>query len=61
MTYLSEPAAHKKTVSESETVAGQQPEITAAKSAKPTAAKTFRSSRGALLRSVPRFINKFLG
>ncbi|MET4074771.1 hypothetical protein [Hymenobacter sp. UYCo722] len=65
MTYLFEPTAHKKAVSKSETVAGQQPEKTAeipeAKSEKPAAAKTFRSSRGSLLSRVPRFINEFLG
>ncbi|WP_345122439.1 hypothetical protein [Hymenobacter antarcticus] len=65
MTYPSDQHGHKKTVSESETVAGQQPEKTAeipeAKSEKPMAVKTFRSSRGSLLRSVPRFINKFFG
>ena len=48
-----ELAAHKKTVSKAETVAGQQSE----KIEKPTEAKTLRSPRGALLYSIPRFIN----
>jgi len=56
---------HKKTVSESETVAGQHSEkttgIPAAKSGEPMAAKTFRSARGSLPSKVPRFINKFFG
>ncbi|ALD20628.1 hypothetical protein AM218_04555 [Hymenobacter sp. DG25A] len=56
---------HKKTVSESETVAGQNPEKTTempkAKSGKPMVAKTFRSTRGFLKSRVPRFINKFFG
>jgi hypothetical protein len=56
---------HKKTVSESETVAGQQSEKTTempkAKSEKPIVAKTFRSIRGSLLSRVPRFINRFFG
>jgi hypothetical protein len=43
---------HKKTVSNHETVAGQQPE----KTEKSTGAKTFRSRCGPLL-SVPHFIN----
>jgi hypothetical protein len=56
---------HKKTVSESETVAGQQLEKTTempkAKSGKSIVAKTFRSTRGSLLSRVPRFVNKFFG
>ncbi len=56
---------HKKTVSESETVAGQQSEKIAkmpkAKSEKSMMAKTFRSTRGSLLSRVPRFVNKFFG
>ncbi|WP_157886852.1 hypothetical protein [Hymenobacter sp. PAMC 26628] len=56
---------HKKTVSESETVAGQQSEKTAetpkAKSGKPMAAKTFRSIRGSQPSRVPRFVNRFFG
>ena len=56
---------HKKTVSESETVAGQHPEKTTempeAKSGKPMATKTFRSTRGSLPSRVPRFINKLFG
>jgi hypothetical protein len=56
-----ELTAHKKTVSESGTVAGQQPEKVIEKPAKPTTSKTFRSSRGALFSSVPRFINGCLG
>jgi hypothetical protein len=56
---------HKKTVSESETVAGEQSKkITGkpkAKSGKPMLAKTFRSTRGSILSRVPRFVNKFFG
>jgi hypothetical protein len=56
---------HKKTVSESETVAGQPSEkiteMPKAKSGKPIVAKTFRLSRGSLLSRVPRFVNKFFG
>jgi hypothetical protein len=56
---------HKKTVSESETVAGQHPEktteIPAAKSREPMVVKTFRATRGSLPSRVPRFINKFFG
>jgi len=56
---------HKKTVSESETVAGQYAEKTTempkAKSGKPITAKTFRSTRGSLLSRVPRFVNRFFG
>jgi hypothetical protein len=56
---------HKKTVSESETVAGQQAakitEMPKAKSGKPIVEKTFRSTRGSLLSRVPRFVNKFFG
>ena len=60
-----EPTAQKKPVSESETVAGQQPEKITGKpdetSEKLMATKTFRSFRGALLKSVSRFINWYLG
>jgi hypothetical protein len=60
-----ELSGHKKTVSESETVAGQQPEkiteMPKAKSGKPIVAKTFRSTRGSLLSRVPRFVNRFFG
>jgi len=56
-------SGHKKTVSESETVAGQQAEKTTeipkAKSEKPMVTKTFRSTRGSLFSRAPRFINKF--
>jgi hypothetical protein len=56
---------HKKTVSESETVAGQQSEKTTempkATSGKPMVAKTFRSTRSSLLSRVPRFVNRFFG
>jgi hypothetical protein len=56
---------HKKTVSESETVAGQQSEkiteMPRVKSEKPIVAKTFRSTRGSLPSRAPRFINKFFG
>jgi hypothetical protein len=56
---------HKKTVSESETVAGQHPEKTTempeAKSGKPMVAKTFRSTRGSWPSRGPRFINRFFG
>ncbi|WP_139362245.1 hypothetical protein [Hymenobacter sp. CRA2] len=56
---------HKKTVSESETVAGQHPEKTTempeAKSRKPMVAKTLRSARGSLPGKGPRFINEFFG
>jgi len=56
---------HKKTVSNSETVAGQHPEktteIPAAKLEKPKVAKTFRSSRGSVQSRAPRFINGFFG
>ena len=56
---------HKKTVSESETVAGQQSEKTTempkAKSEKPMVAKTLRPTRGSLLSRVPRFVNRFFG
>ncbi|MGI4759536.1 MAG: hypothetical protein ACRYF0_02430 [Janthinobacterium lividum] len=56
---------HKKTVSESETVAGQQAEKTTempkAKSGKPMEAKTFRSTRGSRPSRVPRFVNRFFG
>ena len=56
---------HKKTVSDSETVAGQKlektTEIPEVKSGKPIVAKTFRSTRGSLPSRVPRFINKFFG
>ena len=56
---------HKKTVSESETVAGQHSEKTTempkAKSGEPMVAKTFRSIRGSQPSRVPRFINKFFG
>jgi hypothetical protein len=58
-----ESNGHKKTVSKSETVAGQYPEktteIPAAKLEKPMVAKTFRSSRGSRSSRVPRFINWF--
>jgi hypothetical protein len=56
-----DPIGHKKTVSNHETAAGQQPEKTEEKSADPTAAKTFWSSRGPLFSRVPRFINGCLG
>ena len=60
-----EPNGHKKTVSESETVAGQHSEkiteIPEAKSGEPMVAKTFRSTRVSQLSRVPRFINKFFG
>jgi len=56
---------HKKTVSESETVAGQQvekiPEMPKAKSEKSVVAKTFRSARGSSLSRMPRFVNRFFG
>ena len=56
---------HKKTVSESETVAGQHPEKTTeipdVKSEEPMVAKTFRPTRGFLPSGVPRFISKFFG
>jgi hypothetical protein len=56
---------HKKTVSESETVAGQHSEkiteMPKAKSGKPMVAKTSRSTRGSLLSRVPRFVNEFFG
>jgi hypothetical protein len=56
---------HKKTVSKSETVAGQYSEKTTempdAKSGKPMVAKTFRPTRGSLLSRIPRFVNKFFG
>ena len=56
---------HKKTVSESETVAGQKlkktTEIPEVKSGKPIVAKTFRSTRGSRPSKVPRFINKLFG
>jgi hypothetical protein len=56
---------HKKTVSESETAAGQHPgkttEIIEAKLEEPMAAKTFWSTRGSLPSRAPRFINKFFG
>ena len=58
-----ELSGHKKTVSESETVAGQHSEkiteIPEAKSEKPLVAKTFRFPRGSLLSRFPRFVNKF--
>lgn len=50
-------AAHKKTVSKAETVAGQQPE----KTEKSTEVKAFRSSRGALLTNVSHFISSWVG
>ena len=60
-----ELTAQKKPVSESETVAGQQPEKTTGKpdetSKKLMATKTFWSFREALLGSVSRFINWYLG
>jgi hypothetical protein len=60
-----ELSGHKKTVSESETVAGQQSEkiteMPKATSGKPIVEKTFRSTRGSLLSRVPRFVNKFFG
>jgi len=60
-----ELSGHKKTVSDSETVAGQHSKKTTgmpkAKSEKPMVAKTFRSTRGSLPSRVPRFINKFFG
>ena len=56
---------HKKTVSDSETVAGQYPkkttEIPEVKSGEMMVVKTFRSTRGSLPSGVPRFINKFFG
>jgi hypothetical protein len=56
---------HKKTVSKSETVAGQQPEkiteIPEVKSGKPMMVKASRSIRGSQPSRVPRFINKFFG
>ena len=56
---------HKKTVSESETVAGQHSEktmeIPEVKSEEPIVAKTFRPTRGFLPSRVPRSINKFFG
>ncbi|WP_460616882.1 hypothetical protein [Hymenobacter ruber] len=56
---------HKKTVSESETVAGQNQEktteIPAAKSGEPITATTSRVIRGSLPGKVPRFINKVFG
>jgi hypothetical protein len=56
---------HKKTVSESETVAGQQSEkiteMPQAKSEKSMIVKTLRPTRGSLLSRVPRFINKSFG
>jgi hypothetical protein len=59
------PNGRKKTVSNQETAAGQQPEKTETKSGaeseKPTAAKTFRSFRGPLVSRVPRFVNWCLG
>jgi hypothetical protein len=64
---VDERNGHKKTVSESETVAGQYPEKTTAilkpetKSGEPIAAKTCRSARSSLPSRVPRFINKFFG
>jgi hypothetical protein len=58
-------SGHKKTVSESETVAGQQSEkiteMPKAKSGKPVEAKTLRPIRGSLLNRVPRFVNRFFG
>jgi hypothetical protein len=60
-----ELSGHKKTVSESETVAGQQSEKTTempkAKSGKSMMAKTFRSIRGSQLSRIPRFVNRFFG
>jgi hypothetical protein len=60
-----ELSGHKKTVSESETVAGQYSEKTTempqAKSGKPMVAKPFRATRGSLLNRVPRFVNRFFG
>jgi len=60
-----ERGGHKKTVSESETVARQQSEKTTempkAKSGKPMVAKTLRPTRGSLLSRIPRFVNRFLG
>jgi len=60
-----ELSGHKKTVSESETVAGQQAEkiteMPKAKLTKPIVVKTLRSTRGSLLSRVPRFVNKFFG
>jgi hypothetical protein len=60
-----ERSGHKKTVSESETVAGQQSEKTTempkAKSEKPVEAKTLRPTRGSLLNRIPRFVNRFFG
>jgi len=56
---------HKKTVSESETVAGQQSEeiteMPKAKLGKPMEAKTLRPTRGSLLSRIPRFVNRFFG
>ena len=53
---------HKKTVSDSGTVAGQHPkkttEIPEVKSGKIMMVKTFRSTRGSLPSGAPRFINK---
>ena len=61
-TATDELIGHKKTVSNSETVAGQHPEKTTeipeVKSGEPIVAKTFRSIRGFLPSRVPRFINK---
>jgi hypothetical protein len=63
--YLAAGRQLTKTVSESETVAGQQSEkiteMPKAKSGKPIVEKTFRSTRGSLLSRVPRFVNKFFG
>ena len=56
---------HKKTVSDSETVAGQYPkettEIPEIKSGEMMMVKTFRSIRGSLPSGVPRFIIRFFG
>jgi len=57
-----EPDGHKKTVSESETVAGQQSEkTTETPTGKAIVAKTLRPARGSLARRLPRFIDRFFG
>jgi len=65
MKAAAKPAGHKKTVSESETAAGQYPkriaEMPKATGKKPMGAKTWRPARGARSSRVPRFINKIFG
>jgi hypothetical protein len=57
-----ERGGHKKTVSESETVAGKtQKKATETPTAKSIVAKTLRPARGSLARRLPRFIDIFLG